>query len=159
MEKIEPKTKLKSKVYYKDELVNVDTTANIDKIKNNMKKGFSKYLIYIILVLIVGLGLSTAYFYKKSVDLNNPNAVSEKEAKSLTQKVGKLVVLPTDEIPTVATVSDPEALKGQEFFTNAKKGDKVLIYSNAKKAILYDPKINKIITIAPLNIEEKEENN
>ena len=38
------------------------------------------------------------------------------------------------------------------------KGDKVLIYSNAKKAYLYDPVSDKIINIAPLNLEPQEAN-
>ena len=57
------------------------------------------------------------------------------------------------ETPTIATVSDPEALKNQAFFVDAKKGYKVLIYSNAKKAFLYDPSADKIVNIAPLNTE------
>jgi hypothetical protein len=52
----------------------------------------------------------------------------------------------------VATVSDPEKLKEQPFFTQAKKGDKLLIYAKARKAILYDPAINKIIEVSTLNI-------
>ena len=62
------------------------------------------------------------------------------------------MVLPEDEEPSVATVADPEQLAGQPFFSKAKKGDKVLIYTNAQKAILYDPVAKKIIDIAPLNI-------
>ena len=69
----------------------------------------------------------------------------------LTEEVGKIFVLPKNEIPTIATVSDPSALKNQAFFADAKKGDKVLIYTNAKKAILYDPVIKKIINVAPVN--------
>jgi hypothetical protein len=67
-------------------------------------------------------------------------------------KISKLMVLPANETPTVATVSDPEALKDQAFFANAQKGDKVLIYAQAKKAILYSTTLNKIIDVAPLNI-------
>jgi hypothetical protein len=65
--------------------------------------------------------------------------------------VGLLIVLPKNETPTIATVSDPSVLKNQAFFVDAKKGDKVLIYTNAKKAILYDPVIKKIINVAPVN--------
>lgn len=113
------------------------------------KKSFLKK--YFMVILVILLAATSMYFYKKSV--SDPNAISQAEVKSLVQKVGRLVVLPEDETPTIATVSDPDALKDQAFFAEAKKGDKVLIYSNAKKAILYDPALDKVITIAPLNID------
>ena len=69
-------------------------------------------------------------------------------------RVGKLIVLPEGEQPTVATVSDAESLREQPFFAQAKNGYKVLIYTNARKAILYDPLSNKIVDVAPLNIGE-----
>ena len=80
-----------------------------------------------------------------------PQAAQD-EAKKLVADVGRLIVLPTNEQPTIATVADPDKLRDQPFFANAKKGDKVLIYTNAKKAILYDPVENKIVEVAPLNI-------
>ena len=82
----------------------------------------------------------------------NPNVVAQQEVTSLVAKVGRLVVLPEGETPTVATVSDPEALKDQVFFKNAVKGDKVLIYAESKKAFLYSVSLDKIIDVAPLNI-------
>jgi hypothetical protein len=107
----------------------------------------------ILLILVVVLAGTSIYFYRQfSVIKQDPNAISKAEVRTLTEKVGRLIVLPQDEDPTVATVSDPEALKDQTFFADAKKGDKVLIYTNAKKAILYDPTLNKIITVAPLTI-------
>ena len=114
---------------------------------------YAKRLILILALLVIVLGGTSLYFYRNSKLLKNAvsNSVDLAEAKALAVKVGKLIVLPEDEVPTIATVSDPAALMGQSFFEGAKKGDKVLIYSNAGKAILYDPVVNKIITIAPLD--------
>lgn len=128
----------------------ISTSAtNLKKLRR--KKFLRHYLPAILVALVIVLALTSAYFYKKS--RTNPNAASQAEVKSLVSKVGRLMILPTSETPTIATVSDPEALKDQTFFVDAKKGDKVLIYSNAKKAILYDPKADKIVNIAPLNAE------
>jgi hypothetical protein len=113
---------------------------------------FKKHFALILIVLVIILALTSAYFYKKSTS-TKVDQISQAEIKSLVQKVGRLAVVPTDETPTIATVSDPQALKNQTFFIDAKKGDKVLIYSNAKKAFLYDPSADKIVNIAPLNTE------
>jgi len=154
METTDSKTKSKRVTQQSYVVPEISTINNTDNMipKTPAKKSLRKYFPYILLLLIILLGLSTGYFYKQSMRMKNPDIVAQNEAKALAEKVGKLIVLPTDEVPTIATVSDPEALKSQIFFTDAKKGDKVLIYTNAKKAVLYDPVLNKVVTIAPLNI-------
>lgn len=67
-------------------------------------------------------------------------------------EVGKIIELPEDETPTVATVTDLEKVKEQAFFRNAQNGDKVLIFTNAKKAFLYRPSANMIIEVGVINI-------
>ncbi len=105
-----------------------------------------------VLSLLVAVG-AAAYFYRELSDLKkNPNKVAEDETKALIDKVGKLIVLPVNEQPTVATVTDLSKLKDQAFFAQAKEGDKVLIFTNAKKAILYNPADNRIVEVAPVNI-------
>lgn len=125
-----------------------NTNTNPIKKKSKIKRFLRKYFSIIIILL---LALTSFYFYRKAK--NDPNAQAQAEVKSLVSKVGDLMILPSSETPTIATVSDPEALKDQVFFIDSQKGDKVLIYSNAKKAILYRPDEDKIITIAPLNTD------
>ncbi len=106
-----------------------------------------------VFVLFVIASAGAVYFYLDARDLRkNPQKASQEEIASLIKKVGLLIVLPKNEMPTIATVSDPEKLKDQLFFENAKTGDRVLIYSKAKKAILYNPKTNKIVEVAPVSI-------
>ena len=117
-----------------------------------MKKFGSPFVL--ILLLLIGVsGALAIYFYQQLSALKaNPQAIAQNEASELVERVSKLIVLPEDETPTIATVQNPEQLLEQPFFARAKKGDKVLIYTNARKAILYDPVANKIVEVAPVNI-------
>lgn len=122
-------------------------------------KKSTNHTSWIIIVLLVIAILTSIFFfvqYKRSQDqLKHPNAAAQSQTQALIDKVGELTDLPSGE-PTVATVSDVSKLSSQTFFVNAKNGDKVLIYSSAKKAILYRPSTNKIINIAPLSISNQQ---
>ena len=107
----------------------------------------------LVVVLIVA-----GYFYKNNISYKNPELAAELEAKELAEKVGKLVLLPEGEVPALATVTDPELLKNQAFFAEAQSGDKVLIYTNAKKAILFRPSLNLVINISTVNLGGLERN-
>lgn len=101
---------------------------------------------------IVALALSGYFYYQWNTLKKNPQAIAQKEVRDLVARVASVTILPEGETPTIATVTDLSALKDQPFFASAQKGDKVLIYAQAKKAILYSPTLNKVLNIAPLNI-------
>jgi hypothetical protein len=119
---------------------------------------FKSKKIFLVLIIIALLAIVSAgyFYYQLTLAKQNPQVVAQEEVADLISKVSVLVALPENEVPTVATVSDPAALKDQAFFTLAQKGDKVLIYAQAKKAILYSVTMNKILEIAPLNIGDKD---
>ena len=107
-------------------------------------------------MLAVGLALSIAAYYSKSAQLSNikknPGELTQQQTNSLIAQVQKLIQLPGGK-PTIVTVEDKSKLKDQAFFDAAKNGDKVLMYTTAKKAILYRPSTDKIINVATLNIK------
>ena len=109
-------------------------------------------LITLILLLVAATAAPSVYFYKKYTALSStlPGNNQKEDLQTIISKVSKLILLPTGENPTVMTVTDKEKLSGQEFFTNAKNGDRVLIYEKAKKAFLYDPIADKIIEVGPV---------
>lgn len=119
-------------------------------------------MIVLVVAFVVALG-GAAYFlnqYQRSQGeikklKENPQSVAQEEVKVLVKKVGDLIALPQGEDPTVATVTDVKKLRDQPFFAKAENGDKVLIYTQAKRAILYRPSINKIIDVAPVNIGQQ----
>ncbi len=132
-----------NKVFVESPLVIQETSAG------RSSATFRRKVAYAILILLVLLG-GWIFF-------GAPGASSEESAReeveALVQEVGALIELPKDEQPTVATVTDPAFLKGQEFFKNALVGDKVLIYPVARKALLYSPSKRKLIEVVPISNE------
>jgi hypothetical protein len=123
----------------------------------NLPRLTKKIWIIIITAGVVVLTLvPSLYFYNQYREaqrrLQNPGEFAKDEVRLLKEKIGTLIELPSGEEPTVATVSDVEKLKSQSFFVHAQNGDKVLIYTADKKAILYRPSTNKIIDVAPVNV-------
>lgn len=112
--------------------------------------------IIISTVILALLAFGGYFFYKYRQLQKGSNSEAQKEAKDLLGKVARLYLIPTGEEPTVATVSEPEKLKDQAFFMSAQKGDKVLIFGVAGKAVLYRPSIGKIIEVAPINNKKDE---
>jgi hypothetical protein len=113
--------------------------------------------LLIILALIAG-GIWLWNDYTKLKDenekLSDPQQAAKTATAQLVSEVGQLTNLPAGETPTVATVSDASKLKNQAFFAQAQNGDKVLIYTQAKRAYLYRPSTGKVIEIAPINLGE-----
>ena len=142
------------------------TVTNNDNAKNRtlaLKSHLThhKTKLLIGLAVLVLAGFTLAYvnqihtndrLKKANQQLSNPQAAAKAETKQLTEQVGRLIELPANETPTVATVVDVTKLQSQAFFANAKNGDRVLIFTQAKKAILYRPSTGKIIQVAPINI-------
>lgn len=114
-------------------------------------------IIYVIAgVLLIGLAASAVYFYLQYQNIKkNPNQVTKAETDALVAQVSKLINLPGDETPTIATVLDKEKLKDQPFFAGAENGDKILIFTKAKKAVIFRPSQNRLINVGPIAIDQK----
>ncbi len=106
----------------------------------------------ILSLLAVGGAGAGLYYYAQYRTLikkvNNPKS----EAQDILAKVGKLIELPAGEEPTVATVQDVEKVRSQPFFAKAQNGHRVIIYTNARLAILFDEVGNKIINVGTITV-------
>lgn len=127
------------------------------KLKNNLAKlTWRQVLVRLVIIVLVALSGFLVYKYVHSQNevkrLSNPQESAREETRQLIRNVGKLVEIPSNETPTIATVSDASKVKDQAFFAKAQNGDKVLIFSQSKRAILYRPSANKVIELAPINI-------
>lgn len=120
-----------------------------------MKFAGNSFRTLSIAIIIISLAAASYFYvqYQKSQKLlQNPTLAAQEEAKALVTRVSGVIELPKNEQPTIATISDKSKLKDQPFFVQAQNGDKLLIYTNAKKAIIYRPSTNKIIEVGPVNI-------
>lgn len=117
-----------------------------------------RILMALAVILLFGASGSSFYFYSKwQQATKQPSQVAEEEISAITKFLSGSIELPKDETPTMATVIDREKLQDQQFFHNAENGDKVLIYANAQKAILYRPNTKKIIEVAPVFFDQNQQ--
>ena len=112
----------------------------------------NKITFLLAIILFLGLASAGTYFYKKAYGVKNNKSMALKESEDLVARVSKLILLPKNEMPTIATVSEPEKLKDKPFFAKAKVGDKVLLYANAKMVYLYDPLANRVLEVASIDL-------
>ncbi len=120
----------------------------VPKIKIS-KPSFSTAKIAWVLVVILAVGCVFMYTqYQSAQDkIDTAKTGQSAQTKDVVKAVSKLVIVPTNETPTVATVTNIEKIKSQAFFVDARNGDKVLVYGKQKKAILYRPSTNQIVNI------------
>ncbi len=118
--------------------------------------GMSLVLFVLLMTAVAGVS-GTVFFYKKYQALKiHPNSEVTQETSKALAELGRLIALPLNETPTIASISDKEKLKSQIFFQAAENGDLLFAYATSMKAILYRPSINKIINVAPLTINQPE---
>jgi cell division protein FtsL len=120
--------------------------------KVNLKKVVAVLIAIGIILLIYGY-LHTREELNK---LSNATTANQNETQTLVNKVAKLVELPDNDVPTIATVSNANKLKSQQFFERAENGDKVLIYSKSGWAVLYRPSTNKVIVYSKVNLNSQQ---
>ncbi len=121
--------------------INLRTSSKVRK---------SPLYIFIIFLLLLIIGGAIFYYTKQRNDATDARLA---EITDTIEAISMHVLLPTGEIPTLATVTDPEKLKSQRFFTHALIGDKMLIYTKAQKVILYRPSIDRVIEMSPLDLD------
>ena len=116
---------------------------------NKLLKTLLMYVPLMLLILAVG---AAVFFY-----IQYQNATENKAAKevaTITKELAKIMILPKNETPTIATIADKEKLKDQPFFKNAQNGDKVVVFTNSQKAIIYRPSTKQIVDVGPIQLNQ-----
>ncbi len=102
--------------------------------------------------MVLGSLGAAGYFYNENKKLSQKILAPADELASVVSQISHIMELPQGETPTLATVSDKDKLADQPFFQKAENGDKVLIYSQSGRAVLYRPSTQKIIDVTTVNV-------
>jgi len=120
--------------------------------KSNIKKSVWIFVCFIVALLLAG----NIYFFLQNKQLTtsitaDKKEADKKEAQDIYKTISKFMELPKEE-PVLATVIDKTKLQDQSFFSKAQNGDKLLVFSKARKALLYRPTTSKVVEFAPLSL-------
>jgi hypothetical protein len=77
----------------------------------------------------------------------------EAAAKAVKARVARHYLLPKDEEPALATITDKSKLSSPAF-KQTEDGDRLLIYQKNRMAIVYRPSIDRVVAIVPVSIDE-----
>lgn len=98
--------------------------------------------VLVLAVLLTAAGFGYRLFAQRNQGIAGPD-------KNLINEVSRIAVLPKDEVPSVTTVVDTTKVN-QEFLRSARKGDKVLLYFQEGRAVVYRPSTRQIVNMGPL---------
>lgn len=100
-----------------------------------------------VLALVVMYGLIMGMIYKNQ--MASKKKAQQKEEQQIVDKIGKLLRLP-NETPIFTKVYNEKDFANNNLFRTVKKGDMILLFINAKQAIIYRPSTNQVIEVLPV---------
>lgn len=103
------------------------------------------YILSCLLVLAVATSIFLFQRYRHAVD-TNPST----QQQQLLASIGHDIILPSG-TPVVSTVIDKSKLTNPALADIVNNGDKILIYGQARRLIVYRPSVGKVVDM--LNIE------
>ena len=129
---------------------------------DNLKSQKAMLLAGVVIVVVL-LGLLMLFGWRPfGGDDTDPaladQAQNEEEINEILAELSELLLLPSEEVPLVATVVDAESLRSEQpFYSNAEADDRLLIFAESQQAILYRPSDKKIINMGPVYFDQDAE--
>lgn len=115
----------------------------------------SRKFLLMLLIAVIAIAGYMYWKYEKAtqkIDLISSNLTPEEITENnqkLLGRLGKHIMLPSEQEPTIATIVNIDMLKSQSaFFVNAKNGDRVIVYPDW--AVIYNEERDLIINIVPV---------
>jgi hypothetical protein len=113
------------------------------------KKPTKIWVFSLITLVVVALIASGAFIVGARIHRNNTKNLNDVNVVQLL--IAKHYLLPQGETPALITVTDVSKLT-TPFLKESQDGDKILVYQNAKKVVIYRPSIDRIVDIGPVSV-------
>jgi cell division protein FtsL len=114
----------------------------IKRITRNLKLIIIVLLVVFLVAVVATWWVTTGHKTKEQRDLN-----------TVKSQVSKHMLLPKDEEPTLAEVTDKNQIKDKFLAKNASNGDQVLIYTTNQIAIIYRPSADRIVAVGSVTAD------
>lgn len=122
--------------------------------RKNRRKIILGILVLIIVIFLISFVKTQRELTKLRTSAGQQEIVRE-EIEKIVEQVKKHILIPEGEVPTMATVVNAqELIAEQPFYSGAQDGDKVLLYLEIQRAIIYSPERDIIVNVGPLVLED-----
>lgn len=113
-----------------------------------------KLIIVTLCLMLYGTGLATPFIWSTIQERRNPKTsitAASTNPTSPMEQVARHMVLPDNEEPVIATITDESKLSSP-FLKAGQVGDTVLLYNEHQRVIIYRASSDRIIDVGPLQI-------
>ncbi len=105
--------------------------------------------VLLLVIAAASIGIGVYYFRQYRMIASDSTKAEEVQTQMILDALSRVIELPHEK-PSVVTITDREQLQNQPFFQKAVNGDKIIIFQEARRVILYRPSTGKIIDMVPL---------
>lgn len=108
----------------------------------------------VIIIGIIALALVATFVVLRMYQAapNQSESSSVGDAADTMTSIARLMLIPNEK-PVIATINEAQKLiASQAFYMGAIDGDKLVMFPNAKKAVIYSPTRNLIVNSGPFVI-------
>lgn len=137
--------------------------VNKQKTRRRRPRLLTVFLVLILLALAAG----SFFLYQKYRDtqaqvdklstVQGQQELSNTQVNELLGEMRAIILLPSDEDPVVATITDINLLRDKDFYKDAQNGDRVVVFASAKKAYIYRPSEKKIINVGAFEVSNEQQ--
>lgn len=121
---------------------------------------FIVFLLFLVFVAsLSGMGWSYYQYRQVKQELaklrtnEGQAALAKQETDALLQQVKKHILIPDEEPVVASIVNAAELSKQQPFYSGAQDGDKLIVFPESEKALIYSPSRDILVSAGPAFVQ------